>query len=249
MMMVNGDNVRVTGLRLEGPDKTTTSMSALGAKIAIAIDNYKGLEVDNCEIFGWSRSGVYVNIYNSTISAGGLTSPEIGSDIANIHHNYIHHCQSDGLGYGVEIDCGSALIKGNFFGYTRHSVTARGYANEGYEASYNVQIANSTSATFDVHGYPSYGDPAGTLFYIHHNTIRTSGGSGVGIRGPPRQGATITLNELRNCEDNCYGGSHSLYGALNAIYQSGAGVNMTATKNVIDGVYSASNYIYEIGSG
>jgi hypothetical protein len=247
MLMPSGNNVRVTGLRLEGPDKTTLSMSALGAKVGIALENYKGLEVDNCEIFGWSSSGVYVNIDNPAVAAGGLTSPEIGSGIANIHHNYIHHCQSDGLGYGVEVDYGSALIKGNVFGYTRHSVAASGMAGDGYEASYNVQIANSTEHTFDVHGYPNDGDPAGTLFSIHHNTIKTSGGSGVGIRGAPRQGATITLNELRYCEGNCYGGPHNKYGALNAVFQYGTG-NMTMTKNNIDGEYSAVGPVYDSSS-
>jgi hypothetical protein len=207
MFYIPSDNVRITGLRLEGPHMTTDSSVADNNKERSAMDlrNGKGFEVDNCEIYGWSYAavGIETDIETSedrdALIALGLNSAEIGSAIANIHHNYIHHCQMDGLGYGVAVSGGAALVKANLFDYTRHAVAASGVQGEGYEASYNIHLGNSTSSVFDVHGKDIGGVDriAGTLYKIHHNTVTMTNDVTVGIRGIPIQGVWIDHNRFQ----------------------------------------------------
>jgi PKD repeat protein len=245
-LYAGGDNVRITGLRLEGPDMTTADVGGSEHQISgIVSGNQKGLEVDNCEIYGWSMAGITVDVWNTTLQAEGLTTAEIGSTIANIHHNYIHHCQTNSCGYAVGVDRGSALIKANIFDYTRHGIGAGGQPSEGYEASYNIHLGHSTEHIFDVHGYDMGGGKiiAGDLYKIHHNTIRAPVPEyvpwAVGIRGLPRQQVYITFNDFR------YTTYMSVYQHAPPVYQldDGGVGNISMTKNFIEGVYSASGPI------
>ena len=115
LLKVGGDNVRITGLRLEGPDKTTADLKSmkLGMKNGIGVWDYRLLEVDNCEIWGWGWAGVALRITS-------------GSNNAYIHHNYIHHCQDSNVGYGVAVTGGTAVVEANLFDYTKHAVTGSG---------------------------------------------------------------------------------------------------------------------------
>jgi hypothetical protein len=245
MLITGGDNVRITGLRIEGPDKTTdNSMGDNATKTGIYVRNYQGFEVDNCEIWGWSGSGVSVNIWNTSLQTKGLLTSEIGSTIANIHHNYIHHCQTDGAGYGVVVSGGAALIKANIFDYTRHAVADTGAPTDGYEASYNIHLGHSNGHIFDVHGYSYLGNTiAGNLYKIHHNTIRAPVPSeiwwAVGIRGLPLNQVYINFNNFR-----CTTVASPLQHAPPVFQLTTGGVgNITMTKNIIDGEYSANGPI------
>jgi hypothetical protein len=78
MLLVGGDNVRITGLRFEGGD--TVRDQDLGDNVLCAIKAIErtGLEIDNNEFSGWSYAGVVTeNSANSTA-------------YAFIHHNYMH---------------------------------------------------------------------------------------------------------------------------------------------------------------
>jgi hypothetical protein len=188
LLKAGGDNVRITGLRLEGPDKTTTDLKSmnLGMKIGIGVWDYRFLEVDNCEIWGWSWAGIALRITT-------------GSDNAYIHHNYIHHCQDSNVGYGVAVTGGTAVVEANLFDYTKHAVTGSGHVNEGYEARYNVHLAHATAQVFDVHPYTNPADGnliAGNSYKIHHNTILVTDNFAVGIRAIPIQGVWIDHNRF-----------------------------------------------------
>jgi hypothetical protein len=185
MLVVGGDNVRITGLRLEGGD--TVQDQNLGDNVLCAVQAFErtGLEVDNCEFWGWSYSGIALeNSVNSTA-------------YAYVHHNYMHHVHAAGYGYGVAVGGGTALIEANLFDYMRHAVTGSGLLGEGYEARYNIQLSNSTDTTFDVHPYPYPATPAsiaGNLYKIHHNTVYVTNQEAVGIRAIPIQGVYIDHN-------------------------------------------------------
>ena len=209
MLYINGNNIRITGLRIEGPDTTTAAVSP--GKTAIFVLHYGGLVVDNCEISGWVRA-IRVDSTNATLRAEGLTTPEIGSSIANIHHNYIHHNQADGLGYGTILVNGSVLLKGNVYAHNRHSVATTGYAGQGYEASYNVVVENNAAndAVFDSHGKPASGDTSGTLFRIHHNTILGNVVDAAEIMGTPTDSATFSYNDFKTCVVDCWGGGGTI---------------------------------------
>ena len=191
MFKVTGQNVRITGLRLQGPDNSTSSPQ----RFAI-FSTARNLEVDNCEIFGWGYAGV------ALFRTGGVSDMKIGG---YIHHNYIHHCQRSDLGYGVEVgQGGEGLIEANKFDYCRHAVAGTGDVNNGYEVCYNIFGPNfpmsNTAHVVDMHGVstPS-GNVAGDRLVIHHNTfeaISTTDYS-IAIRGIPRTGAYIDHNWIK----------------------------------------------------
>lgn len=180
---------RVTGLRVRGPNGTTSRTYPLYAGLVAVGDD---VEVDNCEVFNWPQSGVGVGDYH----------------YGHFHHNYIHHCQAAGFGYGVCVSGGTALIEANYFDYYRHAIAgARGYPVSSYEARYNVAGPNATNTAFDMHGGnddPSWGFddgpdadvPAGGTIIIHHNTFQATGGNriSVGIRGVPTGACQVYAN-------------------------------------------------------
>lgn len=130
------ENVRFTGIRLKGPSNGT-SQTDLSEGIRVISKN---VEIDNCELYGWGLAAV--SFHNST---NGY-----------IHHNYIHHNQRAGYGYGVVLNKADALIEANLFNYCRHNIAATGRPGTSYEARYNIILENATSHSFDMHGAPDF---------------------------------------------------------------------------------------------
>lgn len=192
LFLVTGPDVRITGLRIQGPDslRRTEQMKQLLAEGRYySIPNSRGiqtehprLEVDNCELWGWSHAAIFLRA---------------GSTDNHIHHNDIHHNQRHGLGYGVVLDRSNALIEANRFDWCRHHIAGTGRPGTGYEARYNLVLENANSHSFDMHGgrdREDGTDVAGDLILIHHNTFYATGVEAVVIRGIPREGAEIYNN-------------------------------------------------------
>ncbi|MDE2887322.1 MAG: hypothetical protein OXR72_03850 [Gemmatimonadota bacterium] len=192
LFVAAGPGVRVTGLRLEGPDtmRRTEQMRQLSAEGRYySIPNSRGietfesrLEVDNCELFGWSHGAIFLRA-NSTDN--------------HIHHNYFHHNQRHGLGYGVVMDQSEALIEANLFDWCRHHIAGTGRPGTSYEARYNLVLENANSHSFDMHGGRDRGDGtdiAGTVITIHHNTFLAIDVAAVVIRGVPEEYCDIYNN-------------------------------------------------------
>jgi len=202
LVRVLGTDVRITGLRLRGPDPKRRlehhkrSFNAargddkqqhdyyyrLPVSIGIRTDS-DNLEVDNCELSGWSHVAVF-------LSAGKGH---------RIHHNFIHHNQLNGLGYGVSHGYNAAfsLIECNLFDFNRHSIAGTGAPGNSYEARDNVELGESLSHNFDMHGGRDRKDGteiAGDLILVHHNTFLGSKVRAVVIRGIPREEARIDHN-------------------------------------------------------
>ncbi len=174
---VKADNVRFTGLRIQGPHGTTDYVG----KTVHGIRIYNtGAEVDNNEIYNFPVSGV---------------NPRLGH--ANIHHNYIHHnCQS-GLGYGITLVEGTALIEYNKFEFNRHHIAGGGAEGSGYTARHNVEVGTQTAGvSFDMHGDGGNGNPAGNVIEIYNNTFYARTYSAVQIRGNPREKGEIYRNRF-----------------------------------------------------
>jgi hypothetical protein len=121
MIRASGPDVRVTGLRIQGPNpkrylehhRRSFGEGGDGHKYYYKLPTSNGittkyprLEVDNCEISGFSHAGIYL----------------MTAERHHIHHNYIHHCQYQGLGYGVCHNTASSLIEHNLFNWNRHSI-------------------------------------------------------------------------------------------------------------------------------
>jgi hypothetical protein len=181
-----GSNVRITGIRLRGPDSEIGSSTYQYQLYSGIVSSQTGvIEVDNCEIYNWSEAGVYVYL-----------TPD-----GYVHHNYIHHCRRTGLGYGVAVAGGTALIEANLFDYNRHSIMGtRGYPVSNYEARYNYVVGHANGTSFDMHGGNDVSKssvPAGGTITIHHNTFEETGLTPVNIRGVPANGATVYANWVK----------------------------------------------------
>ena len=194
LIRATGPGVRVTGLRIGGPNpkpcfehhrrsfaegrgheyyyKFPTSSGIAAA--------HPGLEVDNCELGGWSSAAVNLG----------------DGEGHHVHHNFIHHNPYNGLGYGVCHHTASSLIEYNLFNSNRHSIAGSGSPPSGYEARHNVEIKHSVSHCFDMHGGRDRKDGttiAGTWMKVHHNTFRCPK-TAVVIRGTPEERAEIHHN-------------------------------------------------------
>ncbi len=179
MFIAAGHHVRLTGLRFEGAYGGTERIA--GSSTFLLVNHYH-TRIDNCEIYNFNVSGIGV-------SRGALKT--------RIHHNYIHHCQRGGLGYGVSVHGGGDVrIIANIFDYCRHHIACTGAPGTGYEAAYNRIRENATGSHFDMHGGRDRGDAtdiAGDWMHIHHNTFLNPRVH-VGIRGTPSDGATVHNN-------------------------------------------------------
>ena len=189
LFIIGGDNVRITGLQLQGEmlaqDGTGNGESSY--LISIKEQNRSGLVVDNCEIRGWSWSGI------TTMNSTGTY----------IHHNNIHNNQARGEGYGIDIYGGHMLVEANQFNFNRHDIAAGGHPGESYEARYNLILGEGNAIGahhFDVHAYPvpeTNESIAGYEYTIHHNTFRLTAVPAIGIRAVPEKGAWIEYNTFQ----------------------------------------------------
>jgi hypothetical protein len=220
LIRVNGPEARITGLRIRGPNpkryldhhrRSFAEGRGSGYYYKLPTSGgitteHGGLEVDNCEISGFSHGGVHL----------------VKGEQHHIHHNFIHHCQYAGLGYGVCHGTASSLIERNLFDFNRHSIAGTGRPGCGYEARHNVELGTSLSHCFDMHGGRDRKDGtdiAGTTILIHHNTFHAAN-TPIVIRGVPEETCKVYRNwfprhnkpelavraaENTHVEDNAYG--------------------------------------------
>ncbi len=178
LMQTAGYNVRITGLRFEGPYGGT---ERVGFSTYFCSLSHSGAEVDNYEIYNFNVVGL------------GVAATAIN---VRIHHNHIHHCTRGGLGYGVSTSSSDVHIIANRFDNCRHHIASGGSPGSGYEAAWNFVGPDAISHHFDMHGGRDRGDStdiAGDWMHIHHNTFQGRQRHVV-IRGVPSQGAEIHHN-------------------------------------------------------
>lgn len=202
MIQIEGPNVRITGIRLQGPNpkryldhhKRAFSPGGPGHTYYYKFPTSRGiiskfgnLEIDNCEISAFSSAGI---------------SLQKGTD-NHIHHNLIHKCQYNGLGYGVSHDEASSIIEFNLFNENRHSLAGTGKPSCGYIARNNVDLGISLSHVFDMHGGRDRKDNttiAGTTMEIYNNTFYSTQRAVV-IRGIPEDKCDVHHNWMLTHKD------------------------------------------------
>lgn len=189
-----GPGARITGLRIRGPNpkryldhhrRSFAEGRGHSYYYKFPTSNgietiHPGLQVDNCEISAFSCAGI-------SLSKGNRH---------HVHHNFIHHCQYQGLGYGISHSASSSLIEYNLFDFNRHSIAGTGEPGCGYEARHNVELGTSLSHCFDMHGGRDRHDGtdvAGTTILIHHNMFRAPERA-VCIRGVPEDACKVFRN-------------------------------------------------------
>ena len=100
------------------------------------------------------------------------------------------------MGYGISHDQAFSKIERNCFNSNRHSIAGTGKLGSGYEACHNVELGESLSHCFDMHGGRDRldgTDIAGTAMQVHHNAFGSSE-IAVIVRGKPDEGTTIGNN-------------------------------------------------------
>ena len=228
IFIAGGNNVRLTGVRLEGEMYPQDYGNAPGQTyeqqylVGIYAKERTGFEVDNCELRGFAWAAVASD--NCVQSY--------------VHHNYIHHNQARGEGYGVALYGGTSLIEANTFDYNRHAITGTGYAGEGYEARYNIVLGNGNPIGghhFDIHQDENGGNFAGNLYRIHHNTFKDGNGkmASIAIRQRPVTGIYIYNNVFETISNATNGGV--------PIWERDSTQNMFATNNKWMGKSYTSN--------
>jgi hypothetical protein len=218
LLVVRGNDVRITGLRIEGPDLDISDADdrATGIFISpaagVTIDH---VEIDHNELSGWNGAAVGVDDDAGRLDYVG--NPEA----VGIHDNFIHHNQhANSAGYGVVIGDGAyALIERNVFDYNRHAIAGDGSDGSGYRAFRNLVLQHGGrhrtlgfwghTHQFDMHGQDSCGigsvfndalyncGTAGHDVWIEHNAFLYSEGPAVKIRGTPQRrpwGAFVISN-------------------------------------------------------
>lgn len=182
IFITNGPNIRLTGLRIQGPDPHGRNPP----DIRVAVWSYHtNFVVDNCEIYEFGYAGI--RIQNTGSNSGQY-----------IHHNHIHTNLHTGTGYGVAIVDSEVLIEANLFDYNRHSIATAGRPNCAYEARYNIIGPNTMSTDFDMHQDPDDPNWGGNWVWIHHNTFTNPNVFAFGQRGYPRTGAWVEYNVMNS---------------------------------------------------
>lgn len=227
----SGDNVRINGFRLIGPDINETVGSDWKDR-AIQITGCKNIEISNMELAGWSGQSIYIQDISDVAQPGRLTTPTQVS----IHDNYFHHNQqkTGGDGYGIEVKHGAyALIERNVFDFNRHAIAAGGEEGTGYTARFNLVLPGGGyhkwedpldgpldvdiswhTHQFDVHGTDHCGPQslfsdalyncgqAGEIFEMSHNAFQYTRGYAIKIRGIPSVGASIAQNVFAHSSES-----------------------------------------------
>jgi hypothetical protein len=215
LFVIEGDNVRITGLRIEGPDMGVADGDG-GPASGIYISSRTNVEISNNEVYGWKNSAIGVNDDDGTISY----APDPAA--VRIHDNFIHHNQHKGkFGYGVVIGNGAyAVIERNVFDYNRHAIAGDGSDGSGYRAYSNLVLEHGGrhrkvlgkwfyTHQFDMHGQRSCGPfsifsdalyncgTAGYELYIVYNSFIYTKGPAIKLRGTPQRspyGAFVLSN-------------------------------------------------------
>ncbi len=202
--IVRADNVRITGVRLEGPHMQANNRG-------IASSSSLNLEVDHNEIYGWSGAAVELADWDARIvvpsssGASGITYAQ-PSEPVWIHDNYIHdnYVGDPYFGYGVSLGRGAhALIERNVFDGHYHAISGDGTPLTGYRAYRNLVLPNGApnNQQFDMHGdgqncHAECGT-AGHDVDIRWNSFVFTDGPAIMVRGTPGlqpYGAVIKSN-------------------------------------------------------
>lgn len=201
LFRVRGEGVRITGLRIHGPDSSIENDDpihcggeARGIGISTADAPLRwGTEIDNNELSSWPGAGVQISRVMDV----------------RVHHNVVQFNRRQehngtcgdhlyGLGYGVAVNSGTATIEANVFDHNRHDIASDGRPGSHYTARYNLVLSGAVQHSFDVHGGWNRGDCtniAGSAFIVHHNTFLQKQRAAVRMHGIPIRGAWVYRNE------------------------------------------------------
>jgi hypothetical protein len=138
-----GDNVEVSGFRLQGPTDYMAQGDRKEKGIVISPPAngplIRHIAVSNMDIYYWSGLGVQVtDSWTTEQRLGLLNNQNVGAVL--IRDNYLHHNRHGaGEGYGTDVgDGGYALIERNVFNENRHAIAGGSKGNDKKDADGDV---------------------------------------------------------------------------------------------------------------
>jgi len=129
------DDVRLTGLVLQGMDPAEDHPGGAYTQTECAVIEGDNVQIDNCEVSGFSAAGF--------VSASGKNH--------RIHHNYFHHIRGVKGGAALRVEGGQAQADHNLFSNVRHAAVRAGEGGS-LEAKGNVGAGNLTGEMFVLGG-------------------------------------------------------------------------------------------------
>ncbi|WP_437683450.1 FG-GAP-like repeat-containing protein [Sorangium sp. So ce131] len=206
------DNVRISGIRLQGADQSVAEESS-PSSVGISVNSSLNVEIDNSDLSGWHVAALVVKDLRERISKNN------GVGAVRIHDNAIHDNQRIGEGYGVEVGDGAyALIERNMFNNNRHAIAGDGEHGTGYFAYRNFVGSGGgqhevifgidvQTHQIDMHGQDDcwgadgYCGIAGQYMDVRYNAIHYTAGLGILLRGSPTDGMEVTRNAFAHTDE------------------------------------------------
>jgi len=196
MFNIAGSEVRLTGLRLRGPSRSTNWTRSDRAIFAHSQDT---TIIDHNDLSDWPVAAIEVT------GDGIRDHREPRPDNVRIARNVIHHNRKAGYGYGVVTGgSGYASIEGNTLLENRHAIAGDGTETSGYRAWFNLVLhdapdyGNGIQQDFDMHGTGDggFGGIAGKYIEIARNTFLGADRENFWLRGTPTYLAEFHHNVL-----------------------------------------------------
>jgi len=185
MLEVAGSDVRLTGLRLEGPSRRTDpdAPTTLGVRAHDGPDRPRTI-IDHNDASGWTVAAIEVVGPDGNDPTQCDALPPLFSNVF-VARNFLHHNREQEKGYGVVTGKGGfPLIEGNTFVANRHAIAAAGGGHTGYFAGFNLVLSeaplqdgfgpfNWHTHDFDQHGNGDngFGGIGGRYVNIYQNTF------------------------------------------------------------------------------
>jgi hypothetical protein len=201
MMETIGSDVRITGLRIEGPSRSTDQNQP--ETYAILANDSPGLGyartiIDNNDISGWTVAAVQVTGRDENNNAQCDALPPQISNVL-VRRNFLHHNRLQEKGYGVVASKGAfPAIEANTFLANRHAIASSGGGHTGYAARYNLVLSESPQQDgfgpfdwythdFDQHGNGDngFGGTGGLYQDIFRNTFLGTNRTNYKLRSDP----------------------------------------------------------------
>lgn len=173
-------------------DLTTISMAVPNTP-GIVLENANNFECFNCEVYGFSYAAFDCK----------------NSRNVTIHHNYIHECRREGLGYGTVLNGYSTVEHHhNEYDLNRHDIaTGSDHPEQGYSVhSSYIRREGFPVHRFDSHAQPDLENPPNVLknacafMNIYNNYFETGDQVCIVTRGVQKDGLKVYGNTF--CRPN-----------------------------------------------
>ncbi|MCW5852134.1 MAG: hypothetical protein KIT87_18820 [Anaerolineae bacterium] len=198
MLAVGGNDVRITGLRLRGPSRSTDEDGPDSRGILVHDNQFVRINIDHNDLSDWTGHAIDVwgdDSLPDTCNVRDHRDPRLRPQTVRIARNFIHHNQKQEAGYGVEAHYGGfPLIEGNTFVSNRHAIMGDGRAYTSYRAWYNLVLDDAPkqhhlwyTQDFDMHGTGDngFGGTGGQYMEIAGNTFLGTNRENLDLRGNP----------------------------------------------------------------